>query len=112
MANEFDLVGFIQFLINQPFVLEERTGKEQLTIFKNKIVRSEVGKSRKEYKYNTHTISGGKAIFEIEKSDLKTITIQTTDLMQGERKIFIVEFGATFGKGSNKYVPKLLTVKG
>lgn len=111
MENEFDLVEFIQFLINQPFVLEEITGKEQLTIFKNKIVRSEVGKPRKEYEYKTHTISGGKAVFKIEKSDLKTITLQSTDLMQGERKIFIVEFGATFSKGSNKYVPKLLTVK-
>lgn len=111
MGNEFDLVGFIQFLINQPFVLEEITGKEQLTIFKNKIVRSEFGKPRKEYEYKTHTISGGKAVFKIEKSELKTITLQTTDLMQGERKIFIVEFGATFANGSNKYVPKLLTVK-
>lgn len=111
MANDFDLMAFIQFLINQPFVLEEITGKEQLTVQKNKITRSEIGKPRKEYVYKTHTITGNKAVFKIEKSDLKTITIQTTDLMQGERKVFIVEFGATFGKGSNKYVPKLLTVK-
>lgn len=92
--SDFNLKGFINFLIQEPFVMQQIGGNEvQIEIKEKSLIISRLGHPREIHRHDGFEIEGNKAIFKTQTDNLKKVIFERSELNNiGGQRLYEVEF--------------------
>lgn len=109
--TDFSLKGFINFLIKEPFVMQQLGENEmQIEIKENFLVVSKIGIPREIHKHSGFEINGNRAIFNTSSNNLKKIIFERSEVNNiGGQRLYDVEFVYPGTSEKFKFYAHLLT---